>query len=98
MESKYVTNHPVVFDSIDKNIVRAGGAYNWRRLCTDLIYVAKTTYVDPLPACRLDKNPGVRPIGIGDTAIIIIVLMRRRCWHHTTLCWPAVLQYCNTVG
>ena len=99
--------HPVVFDSIDKNIVKsaalkvsgAGGpsgldAYNWRRLCTcfgpasadlcqALAEVAKrlcTTYVDPesiapFVACRLialDKNPGVRPIGIGNTARIII--------------------------
>ena len=45
-------------------------------LCNSLALVAKRLYVDPkcvspLLACRmiaLDKNPGVHPIGIGDTA------------------------------
>ena len=101
------TIHPVVFDSIDKGIVRSAAlkasgaagpsgldAYCWRRLCTcfgpassdlcqALADVAKrlcTSYVDPASiapfvACRLialNKNPGARPIGIGDTARRII--------------------------
>lgn len=99
--------HPVIFDSIDANAIRAASlkitgaagpsgldAHEWRRLCTTfgrvstnlcsaLADVAKrlcTTYVDPkvlspLLASRLialNKNPGVRPIGIGDTARRII--------------------------
>ena len=99
--------HPVVFDSIDKGLVRSAAlktsgaagpsgldAYCWRRLCTcyghassdlcqALADVARrlcTTYIDPVYiapfiACRLialDKTPGVRPIGIGDTARRII--------------------------
>jgi hypothetical protein len=43
-----------------------------RRLCTELVDPAS---VAPLLASRLialDKNPGVRPIGIGDTARRII--------------------------
>lgn len=43
-----------------------------RRLCTDLVDPAT---IAPLLACRLialNKNPGVRPIGIGDTARRII--------------------------
>ena len=99
--------HPVVFDSIDKGLVRSAAlktsgaagpsgldAYCWRRLCTSfgrassdlcqaLANVAKrlcTTYINPecivpFTACRLialNKNPGVRPIGIGDTARRII--------------------------
>ena len=99
--------HPIVFDSIDDNVIRSAAmrttgsagpsgvdAHEWRRLCTafkgastdlcnSLALVAKrlcTSYVDPkcvspLLACRLialDKNPGVRPIGIGDTARRII--------------------------
>lgn len=101
------TVHPVVFDSIDKGVVRSAAlkasgaagpsgldAYCWRRLCTcfgsassdlcqALADVAKrlcTSYVDPASialfvACRLialNKNPGARPIGIGDTARRII--------------------------
>ena len=99
--------HPVVFDSIDKGLVRSAAlktsgaagpsgldAYCWRHLCTcfgrassdlcqALADVAKrlcTTFIDPeyivpFTACRLialNKNPGVRPIGIGDTARRII--------------------------
>ncbi len=43
-------------------------ALSARRLCTDLVDPA---CIAPLLACRLialNKNPGVRPIGIGDTA------------------------------
>ena len=44
-----------------------------RRICTS--YVDRSKAISPLLACRLialDKNPGVRPIGIGDTARRII--------------------------
>ncbi len=86
--------HPVVFDYIDKNIVKSAALEAHQGLmpttgedyapasdllsadlCQALAEVAKrhcTTYVDPksiapFVACRLialDKNPGVRPIGI----------------------------------
>lgn len=44
-----------------------------RRLCTNLI---DPRCIAPLLACcliALDKNPGVRPIGIGETPCCIIV-------------------------
>ena len=43
-----------------------------QKLCTDLVDPAS---IAPLLSCRLivlDKNPGVRPVGIGDTARRII--------------------------
>ena len=62
-------------------------AHEWRRLCTShkgsprvsymqvMLFVYPPIAVTPLLACRLialNKNPGARPIGIGDTAFCII--------------------------
>lgn len=65
-----------------------------KRLCTTLV---DPESIAPLLACRLialDKNPGVRPIGIGETARRIIakaVLADDQsgfCWLCPTLCRP----------
>ena len=75
--------HPVIFESLDTNVICAAALSASRDLCTSLASVAiriSTSYVypssiAPLLACRLialNKHPGVCPIGTGDKACIII--------------------------
>lgn len=70
-------------------------------LCHSISSVAKrlyTNYIDPLTVVphALNKNPGVRPIGIGDTArrIIAKAVLRVRhpgsCRFVAALCWPNI--------